>query len=116
MALVEPDALSFPGARQAFDTRNIMTYKKDSKTARHTRIFVTSVTASKAGAARLEALARASGRWRTSTIGGATLFGASTDVGCATRMPLRGRSFVVQDWTKPSSSAWPLAQITACNC
>lgn len=58
---VEPDALPFPGARQVFDTRNTTTFKKDGKTTRHTRYFVTSRTPGEAGAERLAALAR--GQW-----------------------------------------------------
>jgi hypothetical protein len=58
---VEPDALPFPGARQVFDTRNTTTYKRDGKTTRHTRYFVTSLTDREAGDARLAALAR--GQW-----------------------------------------------------
>jgi predicted transposase YbfD/YdcC len=41
-----------------FDTRNTTTYKKNGKTTRHTRFFVTSLTASQAGDASLAALAR----------------------------------------------------------
>ena len=61
VATVEPDALPFPGARQVFDTRNTTTVKKDEKTTRHTRYFVTSLTPAEAGDARLAALAR--GQW-----------------------------------------------------
>jgi hypothetical protein len=61
VAAVEPDALPFAGARQVFDTRNTTTFKKDGKTTRHTRYFVTSLTAAEAGEARLAALAR--GQW-----------------------------------------------------
>lgn len=61
VAEVEPDALPFPGTRQVFDTRNTTTFKKDHKTTHHTRFFVTSLTASEAGAPRLAGLAR--GQW-----------------------------------------------------
>jgi hypothetical protein len=61
MAVVEPDALPFPGTRQVFDTRNTTTFKKENKTTHHTRFFVTSLTAAEATAARLWALAR--GQW-----------------------------------------------------
>ena len=58
---VEPDALPFPGARQAFDTRNHTTFKKDGRSTHHTRYFLTSLDARQAGPARLAALAR--GHW-----------------------------------------------------
>jgi hypothetical protein len=61
VAAVEPDALPFPGARQVFDTRNTTTFKKDGKTTRHTRYFVSSLGAEEAGEARLAGLAR--GQW-----------------------------------------------------
>jgi len=61
VAPVEPDARPFPGARQVFDTRNTRTFKKDGKTAQHTRYFATSLTAVEANAAQLAALAR--GQW-----------------------------------------------------
>lgn len=61
VASVEPDALPFPGARQAFDTRNDTTFKKDGRTTHHTRYFLTSLDAHEAGSERLAALAR--GHW-----------------------------------------------------
>lgn len=60
-AVVEPDALPFPGVRQVFDTRNTTTFKQDGKTTHHTRYFVTSLTPQEAGARRLAAAAR--GQW-----------------------------------------------------
>lgn len=58
---VEPDALPFPGVRQVFDTRATTTFKQNGQTTAHTRHFVTSLSASEAGAPRLAALAR--GQW-----------------------------------------------------
>jgi predicted transposase YbfD/YdcC len=61
VAAVEPDALPFPGARQVFDTRNTITFKKNGQTTQHTRYFVVSLTVPEAGAARLGQYAR--GQW-----------------------------------------------------